>query len=146
MREGKIFGAFNDQERGHILTTLLLIDGGIPSLHTIFRDLQYFQVCVGCVKRLISLSPQQTLFNTLECAFIGTNQRDLQVTLQVAESMLIYRPGTVADQVNLGYQQIHVYAMRNFLDMPKELQGANLRAISNKEADKAALRKFAELA
>ncbi len=35
--------------------------------------------------------------------------------------------------------------MRNFLDMPKELQGENLRAIRNKEADKAALRKFAEL-
>ena len=36
--------------------------------------------------------------------------------------------------------------MRNFLNMPKELQGESLRAIPNKEADKAALRKFAKLA
>lgn len=55
-------------------------------------------------------------------------------------------PGTVADQVSLGYHQIHAYAMRNFLDMPKELQGGSLRAIPKKEADKAALRKLAELA
>ena len=145
MRGGKIFGAFNDQEREHILTKLLLVDGLIPSLHT-FRDLQYLQACIDCVKRLISLCPEQTLFNAMECAFTGINQRDRQVTLQVAESELIYRPGTVADQVNLGYQQIHAYAMRNFLNMPKELQGENLRAIPNKEADKAVLRKFAELA
>ena len=37
------------------------------------------------------------------------------------ESELIYRPGTVADQVNLNYQQIYIYIMRNFLNMPKEL-------------------------
>ena len=82
----------------------------------------------------------------MEYAFTVSNQRDRQVTLQVAESELMYRPGTVADQVSLSYQQIHAYAMRNFLNMPKELQGENLRAIPNKEADKAALRKFAELA
>ena len=136
VRGGKIIGAFNDQEREHILTKLLLVNGLIPSLHTFF----------DCVKRLISLSPEQTLFNAMECAFAGINQRDRQVTLQVAESELIYRPGTVADQVSLRYQQIHAYAMRNFLDMPKELQGESLRAIPKKEADKAVLRKFAELA
>lgn len=146
VRGGKIFGGFNDQERERILTKLFLVDGLIPSLHTFFRDLQYLQACVDCVKRLISLSPGQTLFNAIEYAFTGINQRDRQVTLQVAESEFIYRPGTVADQVNLGYQQIHAYAMRNFLDMPREPQGDNLRAIPNKEADKMALREFAELA
>ena len=58
----------------------------------------------------------------------------------------MYRPGTVADQVSLSYQQIHAYARRNFLEMPKEPQGENLRATAKKEADNAALRKFAELA
>ncbi len=79
----------------------------------------------------------------MECAF---NQRDRQVTLQIPESEFIYKPGTVADQVSLGYQQFHAHAMRNFLAMPKEPQGENLRAIPHKEADKAALRKSAELA
>ena len=146
LRGGQIFGAFDDQEREHILTKLLLVDGLIPSLYTFFRDLQYLQSCVDCVKRLISPSPGQTLFNAMECAFTGINQRDDQVTLQIAESEFINRPGTVADQVNLGYQQIHAYAMRNFLDMPKEPHGENIRAIPNKEADKGTLRKFAELA
>ena len=146
LRGGQIFGAFDDQEREHILTKLLLVDGLIPSLYTFFRDLQYLQSCVDCVKRLISPSPGQTLFNAMECAFTGINQRDGQVTLQIAESEFINRPGTVADQVNLGYQQIHAYAMRNFLDMPKEPHGENIRAIPNKEADKGTLRKFAELA
>lgn len=72
VRGGKIVGAFNDQEREHILTKLLLFDGLIPSLHT-FRDLQYLQACVDCVKRLISLSPEQTMFNAMERAFIGIN-------------------------------------------------------------------------
>lgn len=103
IRGGQVFGAFDDQEREHILTKLLLVDGLIPSLHTFFRDLQYLQACVDCVKRLISLSPGQTLFNAMDCAFTGINQRDLQVTLQIAESEFIYKPGTMADQVRLGY-------------------------------------------
>lgn len=146
VRGGKIFGAFNEQEREHILTKLLSVNGLIPSLHTFFKDLQYLQACVDCVKRLISLSPGQTLFNAMECAFTGINQRDGQVMLQIAESEFIYRPSTVADQVSLGYQQIHAHAMRNFLATPKEPQGENIRAIPKKEADKAVLRKFAELA
>lgn len=146
VRGGKIFGAFNEQEREHILTKLLSVNGLIPSLHTFFKDLQYLQACVDCVKRLISLSPGQTLFNAMECAFTGIDQRDGQVMLQIAGSEFIYRPGTVADQVSLGYQQIHAHAMRNFLATPKEPQGENIRAIPKKEADKAVLRKFAELA
>lgn len=55
VRGGKIIAAFNDQEREHILTKLLLVNGLIPSLHTFFRDLQYLQACVDCVKRLIVL-------------------------------------------------------------------------------------------
>ena len=143
---GQIFGAFNDQEREHILTKLLLVDGIIPSLHTFFRDLGYLQACVNCVKRLTSLSPGQTLFNAMEYIFTGINQRDGQVTLQIAESEFVSRPGTAADQINLGYQQIHAYAMRNFLDMPQELHDENLLAIPKKEADKGRLRRFAELA
>ena len=58
VREEKIIGAFNDQQRDHFLTKLLLVNGLIPSLYTFFRDLQYLQACVDCVKRLISLSPK----------------------------------------------------------------------------------------
>lgn len=81
VRGGNIFGAFNDQERELILTNLLSLDGLIPSLYTFFRDLQYLQACVDCVKRLISVSSGQTLFNAIECAFTGINQKDRQVTL-----------------------------------------------------------------
>ena len=126
IREEQIFGAFDDQEREHILTKLLLVDGLIPSLYTFFRDLQYLQSCVDCVKRLISPSPEQTLFNAIKYTFTDINQRNGQVTLQIAESEFINRPSTVADQVNLDYQQIHAYAMRNFLDMPKEPYGENI--------------------
>ena len=143
---GRIFGAFNDQERGHILTRLLSVDGLIPSLHTFFRDLQYLQACVDCVKRLISLSPGQTLFSAMERAFTGANQRHGQVVLQVAPAELTCKPGSMADQVDLGYQQIHVHAMRNFLDMPREPQGEDTLAIPTMKANTAALGEFADLA
>ena len=126
---GKILGAFDDQKREHILTKLFLVDRLIPSLYNFFRGLQYLQACVHCVKWLISLVFERTLVNAMECAFTVINRRDRQVALQVAESELTYRPGTVADHVRIGYQQIHAYAMRNFLDISKELQGENLRAI-----------------
>ena len=125
-----------------MLTKLSLVEGLILSLHTLSRKLQYLQACVGCVKHLNTLSPGQILLAAMEYAFTGISQRDRQVTLQVAETMFIRRQGTVVDKVNPGYQQIHAYAIRDFLGMPKELRGNNLRAILNKEANEAVLRKL----
>ena len=58
LRAGKIFRAFNDSEREDIWSRLQMIEGLIPSFYTLFRDVQYLEHCVNCVKRLTALYPQ----------------------------------------------------------------------------------------
>ena len=66
----------------------------------------------------------------MEGAFTGINQRSNQVVLQVSESGFNDQPGSVMDQVHKGYQQIHAFAMRHFLDMPKKLHATDRLATS----------------
>jgi len=72
---GEIFGAFSEQERVAIWGRLQAVDGLIPSLFTFFEDVKYLEACANCVKRLVSLSPRDTVSTALEKAFCDTNQR-----------------------------------------------------------------------
>ena len=97
-----------------------MVEGLIPLFYTLFRDVQYLEDCVNCVKRLIALSPGESLSNAIKRRFTGVNQRQGQLKIQVAEDKFIYRQGTPEDQVDFGCRQIHAFAMRNWPDMPKE--------------------------
>jgi Protein of unknown function (DUF3723) len=54
LSKGEIFSAFSNEERERIWNQLRLIAGLVPSLFTFFKDLQYLQFCVDCMKRLIN--------------------------------------------------------------------------------------------
>jgi hypothetical protein len=49
---GKVFKAFNADERGEIWRRLERVDGFIPSLATFFEDVDYLGLLADCVKRL----------------------------------------------------------------------------------------------
>jgi hypothetical protein len=52
---GQIFSAFSESERKEIWAHLEIVEGLILSLHTFFRDIYYLNLCINCVKRLISI-------------------------------------------------------------------------------------------
>ena len=70
---GKIFGAFNYQERVRIWSNLQTVDGLVPSLFTFFKDLLWLQGLVACVKRLTRLLRDQTVSSVIENCFTGIN-------------------------------------------------------------------------
>lgn len=66
--------------------------------------------------------------------------------IQVAESAWIYGPGTVADQKDLGYRQIYVYAMREYPNIPRQASKENAVKKPVTKADPIILGRFADLA
>jgi len=143
---GEIFDRFNEQDRVQIWSRLQAVDGLIPSLFTLFEDVKYLEICADCVKQLVSLSPRDTVSTALQRAFSGATQRADQAIVQVAESSFASRPAGSADRVDLSCRQLYAYAMRHYLDMPKESNGNDLLARLTIKADKTVLRGFADLA
>jgi len=143
---GEIFGAFSEQERVAIWGRLQAVDGLIPSLFTFFEDVKYLEACANCVKRLVSLSPRDTVSTALEKAFCDANQRADRAVIQVTESSFTSSPASLADQVDLGYRQLHAYAMRHYLQMPREPKGKELLARLMVNTEETVLRDFADLA
>jgi len=143
---GEIFGAFGEQERVAIWGRLQAVDGLIPSLFTFFEDVKYLEACANCVKRLVSLSPRDTVSTALEKAFCDANQRADRAVIQVTESSFTSSPASLADRVDLGYRQLHAYAMRHYLQMPREPKGKELLARLMVNTDETVLRDFADLA
>ena len=86
LRSGKIFSAFNEQERDMIWDRLQRIDGLIPSLYTFFKDVQYLQVYINYIKRLTKVSPRETVLLSMKDKFTGQNQARDQVKIQVTEN------------------------------------------------------------
>jgi hypothetical protein len=76
-------------------------------------------------------------------------QREGQVVIQVTEDEFITRPGSKANQVDLGYRQLIACAMRYCPDIPKkpEEEKRGKRVMKPKaKADRAALYGLADLA
>ncbi|KAI9769847.1 MAG: hypothetical protein M1840_003841 [Geoglossum simile] len=143
---GQVFSAFSDHERQDIWERVQLVEGVIPSLFTFFKDILYLHECAACMRRLLSLTPQETLFSTLERRFTGVNQRDGFVIEQVTEDSFIYKPGCLADQVDLGVRQLVAYAMHHLYNMPQESKKDDRVMKSTVNVDKTVLRRFADLA
>lgn len=59
---GEIFAEFSQPEREVIWGDLRSVDGLIPSLFTFFKDLKYLIACAGCLKRLVRLLRQDTVY------------------------------------------------------------------------------------
>ncbi len=109
---------------------LQLIDCLIPSLYTFFEDINYLQVLVDCLKRLTSISLNNTISTALERAFSKKGSSN---------------PNLV-DQCGLGIRKLYAYAMRHFLDMPREVNTKHALAKAKIRVDRMVLREFAELA
>jgi hypothetical protein len=151
VRGGEVFSAFDDCERDDIWSRVECVEGLIPSLATFFKDIGYLERLANCVKRLTGDNVQishafKQLFSPVDQQDGRVRITDGQAKIQVAENAFVYGQGTRGDQVDLGYRQIIAYAMRHFADMPKEPVKEDRVMQPAAMADRAVLRRFADLA
>ena len=122
------------------------MDGLIPSLYALFENVNYLKALVDCMTRLVRPSPGDTVSTALFKAFSDTNQRPDRAVIQVTESSFMSSPASSADRADLGVRQLYAYAMRHYLQMPRDLKGKELLARHTTNADRTVLREFADLA
>jgi len=143
---GTIFSAFGDDDRVAIWSRVQTIEGLIPSLDALFKNISYLKGLVDCMRRLVSPLPGDTISTALFKAFADTNQRTDRAIIQVTESSFSPCPASWADRADLGVRQLYAYAMRHYLQMPRDLEGKELLARHTSNVDPTALREFAGLA
>ena len=143
---GTIFSAFGEQDRAGIWARLQAVDDLIPSLDALFENLNYLKVLADCMTRLVSPSPGDTVSTALFKAFSDTDQRPDRAVIQVTESSFSSSPASSADRADLGVRQLYAYAMRHYLQMPRDLKRKELLARHTTNADRTVLREFADLA
>ncbi|OBT50791.1 hypothetical protein VE04_09038 [Pseudogymnoascus sp. 24MN13] len=151
VRGGEVFSAFDDCERDDIWSRIECVEGLIPSLATFFKDIGYLERLANCVKRLTGDNVQishafKQLFSPVDQQDGRVRITDGQAKIQVAENAFVHGRGPRGDQVDLGYRQIIAYAMRHFADMPKEPVKEDRVMQPAAMADRAVLRRFADLA
>ena len=65
---------------------------------------------------------------------------------EVTESSFSSSPASSADRADLGVRQLYAYAMRHYLQMPRDLKGKELLARHTTNVDQTVLHEFADLA
>lgn len=143
---GAIFSNFTRDQREGIWRRLSGFRGLVPSIRSFFKNHGYVEACMNCMKRLTSLRPGETVSTAMERTFSSTILGMDRTVIQVTEDTFRSRPASLGDRVELGCRQLYAYAMRHFLDMPREPQMRDRRATSIAKADPAVLRRFADLA
>lgn len=146
LQGGGILGTFSEEERRYIFERLCRFNTLIPSLYTFFRDLTYWEACIESVKHLVTVSRRDTIFSTFERRFTPINRQDNRVLIQVGESHFVPITGSSDVHVELGFRQIIVFAMRHFLEIPREPVSRDITVRPRVKADRFVLRQFAQLA
>ena len=143
---GKIFSAFSDRERDKIRDRLQMVDGLVPSLFTFFRDINYLKLCIDCLKRLVIVPKGASVCESLALKCLGKNQREGHVRIQVTEDSFVHRAGNPADRIDLGVRQLVALTMRSYPDMPPDPIIEDPVQKATTKADRAVLRRLADLA
>jgi len=104
--------------------------------------------CVKIVKVLIERPFKGSLHDMMEQQFSGANQTPGKVVMQDAETVFNVLEGSVTDQIEFGYRQLYLFALRHFPRMigecPKKEKDSPKPTI--KEPDPVTWYRFALLA
>lgn len=143
LRSGKIFSAFEDEERNAIEGRILrCTDHLIPSLHTFFKDVAYLKSLADFLKWLTALSSRDTLFTAISNNLVAGGH---EVTVQVSEQVYRTQHGSLKDQIYFGWRQLFAFAMRYHPKIPKtQVMGCLAKPEFKKDMD--VLRLYANLA
>ena len=144
---GERLSGFNGEERMTIWNRLCSasVDRLVPSLYGFFENLKYLQKGADCMKRLVQLESRETIRAALENAFWDGASDSNMCTVQVSASSMKMLSADGADQFDIVYRQLWLYAMREFPEMPAKVK-KKLAGPEGPEADERVLFYFASLA
>ena len=143
---GAIFSGFSSQERSVIWGNILKFKGIILSLSTFFEDILLLEACVNCIRWLVTVPKDQTVFTALKEAFQSQGGTQCTQVVQTTETTFHLVKGDQAYCMKLGYLQIIAFAMKNYRDIPKQSVKKNLIEIARPKADSEVLQKGASFA
>ncbi|KAJ2982773.1 hypothetical protein NQ176_g1164 [Zarea fungicola] len=147
IRSGDILGAFSEDERQKIFSNLqaATVDCSVPSLHSFFQDRKYLEDAAQCFKKLFNLGKKETIRAALENAYLDEDECSTTCLVQTSCSSFKSIVTNRADQFDVAYRQLWLYARRHFEDMPDE-QRRIFAGPKAGEADEMVLFDFALLA
>ncbi|KFY03092.1 hypothetical protein O988_01705 [Pseudogymnoascus sp. VKM F-3808] len=143
---GAIFSGFSSQERSVIWGNILKFRGIILSLSTFFEDMLLLEACVNCIRWLVTVPTDQTVFTALGEAFQSQGGNQCTQVVQTTETTFHLVKGDPTYCMKLGYLQIIAFAMKNYRDIPKQSVKKNLIEIARPKADSEVLQKGASFA
>jgi hypothetical protein len=112
---GKLFPEIRgEEERRSIWNNIPRIACLIPSLYTLFEDLKLLSPCVKIIQALIERPFKGSLHDMIEQQFSGANQTPGAVVMQDTETVFNVCEGSATDQIEFGYRQLYLFALRHF--------------------------------
>ncbi|KAL5354914.1 hypothetical protein ACLOAV_001005 [Pseudogymnoascus australis] len=143
---GAIFSGFSSEERSVIWGNILKFRGIIPSLSTFFEDILLLEACVNCIRWLVTVPSDQTLFTALGEAFQPQEGTQCAQVIQTSDTTFHLVKGNPTYCRKLAYLQMIAFAMRDYRDIPKQSVKKNLTEIARPKADIEVLQKGASFA
>ena len=143
---GEIFSYFSQGEREAIWIRLQAFKGIVPSLFTFFEDVKYLEACADCLKWLVSLGPRDTVSTAYKKILTSETPGTDSALVQETESTFRRMTVGFADQNNLGYRQLCIFAMRYYRQIPKKPSGRAVLAKPAFTLDTTKLHEMADLA
>ncbi|KAL5344433.1 hypothetical protein ACLOAV_010693 [Pseudogymnoascus australis] len=143
---GAIFSGFSSEERSIIWGNILKFRGIIPSLSTFFEDILLLEACVNCIRWLVTVPTDQTLFTALGEAFQPQEGIQCGQVIQTSDTTFHLVKGNPTYCMKLAYLQMIAFAMRDYRDIPKQSVKKNLTEIARPKADIEVLQKGASFA
>ena len=146
MLGGEIFGSFSQHEREGIWIRLQSFKGLVPSLFEFFENVKCLEAWADCLKWLVCLGPRETLSTAMEKIYTGINQSVDSALVQENETTFESVPANSTRRIDLGYRQLHAFAMRYHCEIPQKPSGKDLLAKPRARLDTMRLREMADLA
>lgn len=146
MLGGEIFSSFSQHEREGIWIRLQSFKGLVPSLFEFFENAKCLEARADCVKWLVCLGSRETLSTAMKKIYTGINQSADSALVQENETTFESMPANSTRRIDLGYRQLHAFAMRYHCEIPKKPSGKDLLAKPMARLDTMRLCQMADLA
>jgi hypothetical protein len=117
--DGKVFAAFSDHERFVIWERLQRFDGLIPSLYSFFEDFKCLESWASCLRRLF-IPDGHTMRVTMSRPESFSCREDGACIVQTSEAGFSSRSEAQSKHFELAYQQMWLYALRHYPQMPSD--------------------------
>lgn len=144
---GQAFSGFDSKERDSIWKRMKVRKCIVPSLDSFFRDVWYLETCANCVKRLVSLTKNQTtLKGAMANAFSQPRLGKTEYLVQTSEIEFRTYQMSDIDPADFAYRQIWLFAMRHYPKMTKEPKDKDQLVKRREKADQNTLFEMALLA